>query len=38
MNWIVKLQYLFYDRLSILPIGKIQYQADAIVNTAKTVH
>jgi len=32
------LQYLFYDSLSILPIGKIQYQTDAVVNTAKCIH
>jgi len=32
------LQYLFYDSVSDLPIGKIQYQADDVVNTAKCIH
>jgi hypothetical protein len=29
---------LFYDNVSFLPIGKIQYQTDAVVYTAKTIH
>jgi len=37
MICLVELQYLFYDKVFVLPIGKIQYQTRVVVNT-KCIH